>query len=164
MRELEGDLFDPPLGTTAVCIPTNGNVRARKAVMGAGLAKTARDRWPGIEYELGRRIMAHGNHVWLLTKYEILPSGVHAVTMREHNKLPYHLIAFPTKSSYQKPATTDLVRRSAIELRALYEPSASGTIALPRVGCGLGGLRWEIVRPILEEELPGDRYLVLHKE
>lgn len=175
MRELEGDIFDPPTSTAAICIPTNGEVRARKAVMGAGVALAAKARWPGIEYVLGAKLTEHGNHVFQLTKYSMHPVGHCAVFLdrpgavtEESQVLPFHVVSFPTKHSWQRPSTQVLIRRSAVELRHLYppdeHPSSYRPVVLPRVGCGRGGLSWDLVRPILQEVLPEDRYMVLHKE
>lgn len=160
MREQRGDLFFPPRGTHAICIPTNGNVRAHRAVMGAGIAKEAKERFPGVELVLGPLIETRGNHLHLLTKLD-----AYACVVLEGAFVPYHLVAFPTKSNWKRPASLDLIRRSAEELRALFPPEdADRLIVLPRVGCGLGGLAWDTVRPILQETLPGGRYVVLHEE
>jgi len=160
MREQRGDLFFPPRGTHAICIPTNGNVRAHRAVMGAGVAKEAATRFPLLPAVLGPLIEKHGNHVHLLTRYDS-----YACIVLEKDFIPFHVVAFPTKSSWKRPASLDLIRRSAEELRALFTPEdLNRPIVLPRVGCGLGGLAWDTVRPILQETLPGERYVVLHEE
>ena len=152
MIERSGDLFTPGPETFAICIPTNGEVTKGSAVMGAGLALAAKRCVPGIERLLGRKLIEEGNHVFFLTS-----AG-----------LPFNLVSFPTKDRWREPSSLALIERSARELRILVEaklpPASSLSVALPRVGCGLGGLRWSVVAPILLRELPGSRYVILHKE
>lgn len=109
MKEITGDLFEQTQAD-AICITTNGFVTARcVAVMGAGCAGQAKQRWPGIEYLLSALIMERGNHVHVLTN-EILETYDGCVnpfgpapclltspwTGTDH-ELPYRLVSFPTK-------------------------------------------------------------------
>lgn len=123
------------------CIPTNGIVKADgRAVMGAGLALDAVKRFPGIDKVLGELLKLQGNWVHYLGKYD-----------------GYGLISFPTKHHWKHPSDLDLIRQSCDRLevkRELYSDHAGRSLqaALPKVGCGLGGLDWEKeVKPVLEE-------------
>jgi hypothetical protein len=111
-------------------IPTNGMVeRDGNAVMGKGVAKQAQFRFPMLPRDLGLQIKKHGNHVFYFSAYR--------------------LITFPTKNDWRENSTLDLLRRSVSELKKFIDPSSR--YAMPRVGCGLGGLRWEDVKPLLQE-------------
>lgn len=147
MIERTGDLWAYPAAW--ICIPTNGMRRKGdgSAVMGAGLAKTAAELCPELPAHLGKLLLAHGNHV--------LNLGLWDVNGRE-----IHLVSFPTKEHWNRPSHLDLIRRSARELRADFS-RVEGAIAMPRVGCGFGGLGWSVVQPVLHEELPGDQFVVV---
>lgn len=154
MIELAGDLFDPPLPVWGICIPTNGDVRRGLAVMGAGVALAARRRFPGIDSILGAHIQRKGNQLFPLTEAPDEIPRLGGVVV------PYRIFAFPTKDHWREPSTLGRIRRSAEELFLLTPPDA--VVALPRVGCGLGGLSWTDVKHILERALPGGSYVVLH--
>ncbi len=112
MQDITGDLF-ASLNADAICITTNGylakTTNGVATTMGRGSAGEAKDRWPGIEYMLGCKIMEEGNRVHQLTDEipEVYDGAVNPcgpiLTLqtapwsgREH-VLPYHLISFPTK-------------------------------------------------------------------
>lgn len=117
-----------------ICITTNGDVRRDgAAVMGRGVALQAKQRLPGIEYKLGDHIRSHGNHVCCIGS----------------------LIFFPVKHHWKNKANLQLIKRSAEELVALLKISTFiDTVALPRPGCGNGGLDWKDVKEIIAPILP----------
>jgi hypothetical protein len=53
-----------------------------------------------------------------------------------------------------------MIRRSAEELRQLADQHGLESVVVPRPGCGGGGMRWQEVRPMLEE-LFDDRFIVV---
>jgi O-acetyl-ADP-ribose deacetylase (regulator of RNase III) len=53
-----------------------------------------------------------------------------------------------------------LIARSAVELAALATAQGWTRVALPRPGCGFGGLSWSEVKPAIEPLLD-DRFLVV---
>lgn len=116
-----------------VVIPVNTVVNtAGKLVMGAGLAKIARDRFPGLDLSLGRAYQ----------------QGVPRVLPTTHR-----IVAFPTKYHWKDPSPLGLVIKSMHELcqhwgRGTFEREH---VYVPAVGCGLGGLAVSEVRPILED-------------
>lgn len=119
-----------------VVVPTNGVLKADgHAVMGAGLAKQAAERYPGLPRHLGDRLKARGNHVHFFDQVD--------------------LVTFPTKEHFKDPSPLKLVLRSAVELYAIlpFIQKDRGPILVPRVGCGLGGLDWDVVKPHLERLL-----------
>lgn len=63
-----------------------------------------------------------------------------------------HLVS--KRRYFEKPSLTDLtrtIRRAAVLLRTpTFECSR---IRVPRIGCGLDGLRWRDVRPVVIREL-----------
>ena len=142
MKEVFGNVWIYP--ANIICIPTNGYIkRDEKAVMGAGVAKQARDRYRAFELEtiLGRQLKKHGNHITYLTPW---------------------LISFPVKYRWSDPADPMLIRMSAQELADLQDSSL--IYVLPRPGCGNGQLKWEDIKPILEPILPDNIHVIDFKE
>lgn len=127
--------------------------------MGRGIALQARLKYPGIDFELGKFIMAD------------------RAAGRESNRvrlLSHNIIAFPTKHDWRKPADLKLIEKSARELIELidklaywfreqhgYFPAPPSTILLPPLGCGNGWLKWSQVEPIVAPILVDNRFKVV---
>lgn len=165
MKEIRGDLFNPPRGADAICLTTNGMVkRDGSCVMGRGCASQAKTRWPGIEQILGSKITGLDNHVHLLTQFQpvclFLP--VDKVNFDyETVELDYHVVSFPVKHHWRDQADLDLIKRSANELMSLVEGLGWERVVLPRPGAGNGRLQWQSVREVIKPILD-DRILVIH--
>lgn len=156
MIELTGDLFATP-GLDAICVPTNGRIRKHgSAVMGAGVALQAAQRWPGIDRRLGALLKEFGSHVYRI-------AGPHD-TLDLGQPVPFaelDVFSLPTKHDWRAPAEIGLIERSLGELR---EATAQHQrVGLPRPGCGNGGLLWKAVRPLVERILPEPRYIVIER-
>jgi hypothetical protein len=159
----------------AIGIPTNGFVSRNGAgVMGAGLAYDAKDRYPGIVFDLGTHIRREGNVVgWL-------------------RKEPHQIIAIPVKPSFHKienqnqkkkilpkvrsiygigetvpgfycMADIKLIERSLNQLVDFIEKNSLKTVFIPLLGCGNGGLSpTRDLFPLLERmDLPDSIVLVV---
>jgi O-acetyl-ADP-ribose deacetylase (regulator of RNase III) len=141
MREAKGDLWTYPADVRV--ITTNGSVRKDgAAVMGGGVALQAKWKYHGIERDLGTALAMSGNQVhWLNEK----------------------IVSFPVKHQwFDEKADIDLIKRSARQLVGLTNMTNWQTIAMPRPGCGNGGLDWEDVKPIIESILD-DRFVVIQR-
>lgn len=141
MKETRGDLWAQE--ADALVILTNGVVAGGYLVMGGGVAREAKELIPELPLVWGQDILNHGLHV---CSYE-------ATTVPA-------IVSFPTKRHWRDPSDPGLIAQSALELDAMTDHRGWGTVVLPRPGCGLGGLRWEDVRPILEPILD-DRFHVI---
>jgi hypothetical protein len=133
MIEVNANLWEVEADVT--CITTNGTVYndrttgLRKNVMGGGCALEAARMHPVLPGQLGRLIDSYGNRVYLL----------------ENN-----VVAFPTKEDVRNPSTLGRILASFNELDLLRIAYGWKKIALPRPGCGLGGLSWEAeVKPLI---------------
>lgn len=136
MIEVRQDLWEVPADVR--CVTTNGTVTRAGNVMGGGCAREAAERYPDAPRALGELILCHGNHVYLLNA---------------------ELVAFPTKDEVRDPSTVERIRQSIDELIALTDLYGWRKVALPRPGCGLGGLTWSDVLPILAPL--DDRFLIV---
>lgn len=145
MMEVTGDLWSYP--ADAMVIPTNGSVRKDgTAIMGAGVAKEAARRWPDLPDRLGQDIREEGVRVAVLLQDDV------------------YVVAFPTKISPWQKSRLDLIETGARDLAKLSSRRWTNweTVVLPRVGCGLGGLDWEDVKPVLSRYLD-DRFVAVTK-
>lgn len=171
-REQTGDLF-ALTDVDAICLTTNGVVsKCGACVMGRGVALQAKQRWPGVDYLLGRAIQQNGNIVHQLTGIYGLNPGVPMLWDEvciggspdsDGIVLPWHLVAFPVKNHWREPASLVLIERSAIQLAQLADLEGWRRIALPRPGCGNGRRRWDEVAPVLSRMLD-DRFIVIHED
>ena len=141
MKEIIGNIWNIPCD--AICIPTNGNVDGRgRAIMGAGLARQAADRFPDIKESFGLQMFEQPN---------LKVCIIHRFTHFDRRCV---LLSFQTKSSWKDPSNIGLITESAEELVDAMNWEKFRTILLPHVGCGLGKLNWEEeVKPILSKIL-----------
>lgn len=139
-----------------IVIPTNLYVtKDGKAVMGRGLALQAVQKWPQAPIWYGFHLIEHIRS----TPYGRNPH------MEDIN--PYDLLAvnhewralfLPVKTTWQQQARKGLIEASLANLATLLDkPVLKGVqLAIPRLGCGNGGLHWVIdVKPIMGPFLEG---------
>lgn len=148
------DIFALPCTTAfskeAMCITTNGVIAGNgAAVMGRGIAKEARERFPGIDTLLAKYLANFGNCVNDL--------GVH----RDQKTWKLvHIYTLPTKHHWKDKSDLALICRSLEELVVKCNSDGITTCYLPRPGCSNGGLDWETqVKPVCEAILD-DRFVI----
>jgi O-acetyl-ADP-ribose deacetylase (regulator of RNase III) len=76
---------------------------------------------------------------------------------------PRWIVNFPTKKHWRNPTKQEWVEDGLVSLRKWIEEHNIRSIAIPPLGCGNGGLRWEVVRPLIEDhlkDLPETRVVV----
>lgn len=132
-KEIKGDLldlFDKGEFTTII-----HGVNCRKT-MGAGIAKQIKDRYPEAYYA---------------DKYFNLPEGLWRLGKYSSNEAG-SIINLYTQDLPGPNASLEAIRL-ALRLVADDILMQGELIGLPQIGCGIGGLKWEDVRPIIQEEL-----------
>ena len=80
---------------------------------------------------------------------------------------PRYIINFPTKQHWRSKSKLADVRAGLDDLVRQIEDLSITSIAVPPLGCGHGGLRWEEVRPLIErafEHLPDVQVLLFPPE
>lgn len=65
----------------------------------------------------------------------------------------YAVINFPTKLHWRDPSRIEWIDEGLQSLSRIIKIRKIESIALPRLGCGLGGLNWSDVRPLIEKYL-----------
>lgn len=149
MLEQKGDLWDYHTKGEIIVITTNGFIRKdNQAAMGAGCALEAKLKYPFLPGVLGEKLLMYGNQV--------------------HN-LGMNIYTYPTKHNWWDKSDMKLIVESAEQLASeikfakdefLYDEDAK--VYLPRPGCGNGGLKWENVKPEIENILD-DNFIALHR-
>jgi O-acetyl-ADP-ribose deacetylase (regulator of RNase III) len=135
LHETQGSIFDA-ICDTLVC-PVNC-----VGVMGAGLARAFAQRFPNLA----------GMHRGLCQQ------GI--LTIETPNLVVYHdraqsVILLATKKDWRDPSEIAYIEAG---LKTLVERIQSrrwgvGMLAVPALGCGLGGLDWADVKPLMEQYL-----------
>jgi O-acetyl-ADP-ribose deacetylase (regulator of RNase III) len=75
------------------------------------------------------------------------------VTQNEELEGPRWIINFPTKQDWRHPSKLEWVAAGLQDLRRVLLAEGIASVALPKLGCGLGGLDWNTVRPLIEQAL-----------
>jgi hypothetical protein len=134
MTEVTGNVWNIVRPGEYVCVLVNGSTdRHGHAVMGAGIARQASSKFPGLSKVLGDKIRRIGNHVHVFPEW--------------------CLIAFPTKNVYWQDSSVELIERSCAELSVAIRAYGIPVCYLPRPGCGMGRLNWDDVKPVVEKHL-----------
>jgi O-acetyl-ADP-ribose deacetylase (regulator of RNase III) len=71
----------------------------------------------------------------------------------ERGANPLYVINFPTKRHWRDKSRMEDIEAGLHSLRHEVEARGIRSVALPALGCGLGGLRWSEVRPLIEQTL-----------
>lgn len=148
--------WDKPLAADKDIFNSNAQVLLNPVncvgAMGAGLAKAFKEKFPAVNsayvrdcnigiYKPGDCHLYHaGNGLWIAN-----------VATKNHWK-------DPSKKEWVIESIKNLVK----ELHAKESFSANGnrfhSIAIPRIGCGLGRLNWKDIRPLIIRELKNQPY------
>lgn len=144
MLEYVGDIWDKYFDSFIRCILTNGLVKSDcSAIMGAGIAKQAAERYSSLPRELGMLLHANGNNCYYFPRF--------------------NLITFPTKYHYKDYSSLDLIIKSCLQLNELIEKYHIEKCVLPRPGCGYGKLNWRNdVQPAIRNIL-SNKVLIISK-
>ncbi len=142
-----GDIFSLEADLIAVTVNTVG-------AMGKGIALTARERWPSVNRRYRAICLSSGGKDLAFERFPVI------INPDEEPSKGALLIA--TKRDWRDGARLeDVVVQigktvNLIERRFADGPSA--TIALPPLGCGLGGLDWAVVRPLMASAFAPSRH------
>lgn len=115
--------------------------------MGRGIALEFKRRFPEI-LEPYKRACAAG---------DLVPGRLLLMRSSASPELPGEkrpaVILFPTKRHWRGQSRIEWIEQGLAFLQAHYRAWDLRSIAMPQVGCGLGGLDWEQVRPLVESLL-----------
>jgi len=103
-------------------------------VMGKGLALEIKKRFPDV---FAKYVVACKNGTIAIGRVQVV----------ERATLPRFVINFPTKTDYRKPSKMEYIDAGLPDLVKQVRTFAIHSIAIPALGCGLGGLAWSDVKP-----------------
>lgn len=108
-------------------------------VMGKGLALQVKQAYPAV----------FRSYAAACRRGEVQPGRVLTVpTGNEGN--PRYIINFPTKRHWRDHSQLADIEAGLVVLVAEVRRLGLGSIAVPALGCGNGGLEWAVVRPLIE--------------
>jgi O-acetyl-ADP-ribose deacetylase (regulator of RNase III) len=165
MKELKADLFELIYQNDidAICITTNGQYTMQGlAAMGGGCAGVCARRWPQTAKKLGKMLKTIGTNVpFVIGALDI--DGNYLEPNREmirNKQFKCLIFSFPTINNLMDGANLQLVKQSATILKDYVEQFGLKGIVCPRMGVGIGGLRWADVKPEVENILD-DRFTIV---
>lgn len=63
---------------------------------------------------------------------------------------PLYIINFPTKKHWRENSKIEYITSGLEDLVKVLKELDVSSVAVPPLGCGLGGLKWSVVRPLIE--------------
>lgn len=116
-----------------------------RGVMGKGIALEFKKRFP--EYFRVYRTVCHDNKLHpgllLFVQLNVLPDSF-------FHRYP-GVIMFPTKDHWKDKSKIEWIEKGLQFLNINYEGWGLHSVAMPQIGCGLGGLSWQDVKPLIDE-------------
>lgn len=128
----QGNLFESNADTLVNAVNCVG-------VMGKGIALTFKKRYPAMFDEYRARCDQGLLRPGVLHLYKD-PSGI-------------TILNFPTKDHWREKADLLYIEAGLAFFRKHHRELEIRSAAFPALGCGLGGLRWDDVRPMMEHYL-----------
>lgn len=144
IEDASGDLFAAEVEALVNPVNTVG-------VMGKGLALAFKQKFPA-NYAAYRNACKSGElTIGKMFVFDNTPA------------IPRWLINFPTKRHFREASKLDDIRAGLVDLIEQLRDRTITSVAMPALGCGLGGLDWADVRPLIVDAcaaLPGTRVLL----
>ena len=107
-------------------------------VMGKGIALQFKNKWPD-NFKLYEQACKRGEV--RLGKMFVFDAGAYA--------RPNFIINFPTKDHWRGKSSMAFIESGLVDLVEQIKRLGIQSIAVPPLGCGNGGLDWELVRPLI---------------
>jgi O-acetyl-ADP-ribose deacetylase (regulator of RNase III) len=107
-----------------------------EGVMGKGLALQFKKAFPE----------AFASYEKACKAGEVAPGRMHVV---KRLASPRFIINFPTKNRWRQPSKIEFIRDGLVDLVKQVRALGIESIAIPPLGCGMGGLAWSDVKPLI---------------
>ena len=130
---VKGDIFQSPaqvLTNTVNCV----------GVMGKGVALEFKNRFPRL----------YNDYQQKCDKGQVVPGKPY---LWEDDSV--QILNFPTKRHWRDNSLLQDIEDGLKDIALSYERLGIQSIAMPALGCGLGGLKWSEVQPLIEKHLGG---------
>ena len=137
IRYEQGDMFATPADIRVNTVNCVG-------VMGAGLARAFKDKYPAMFKEYAKACKAG----------QVRPGNPHVWEKNEFGE-SLTIVNLPTKDHWRQPSEYEFIEKDLRWLREFLTKRGKVRIVVPALGCGHGGLDWDRVRPMMEQALDG---------
>lgn len=141
---VDGDMFFSHMQTLTVSVNTVG-------VMGKGMASRAKYQFPDVyvKYqEVCRRKILVMGRPYLYKREASLEQELAEGLLPEANEAKWFLL-FPTKRHWREQSDINGIEEGLRWIREHYKTEGIRSLAVPALGCGLGGLEWREVGPLM---------------
>jgi len=128
---VSGDIFKSPAQVLTNAVNCVG-------VMGKGIALEFKNRYPSLFHDYKKRC----------DNREVLPGQPY---LWENEDV--QILNFPTKRHWRDHSLLQDIEEGLAYLAANYEKMGIQSLAMPALGCGNGGLRWDEVQPLIDKYL-----------
>lgn len=145
IHEVSGDILLSEAGAIAHGVAANDH-------FDSGLARSLRERWPSMFKDF--RHWCHVEHRKPGEAWTWSGPGARIVALLTQEEAPKH-------GGHPGRATTHHVNQALRSLRKAVAKESIGSLALPRLATGVGGLDWSEVEPLLRQQL-GDLDLPIY--
>lgn len=143
-----GNMWDALGQTDLFCVTTSASLRSSYLVMGAGIAKEAKRRFPDLPERAGYLIRFSGRYYGLLS----FQCGVHKIGL------------FQTKYYSHHGSDIYLIRDAVAELMREITRNGYKRVDLNFPGIGLGGLPIKTVWNVLSARIPDSVHVWVNDE
>jgi O-acetyl-ADP-ribose deacetylase (regulator of RNase III) len=133
----QGNLLDAQTDAIVNTVNTVG-------VMGKGIALMFKERFPKNMREYAKACKA-----------KEVNTGKMLITETGELMGPKWVVNFPTKQHWRSPSKMEWIVEGLQDLRIFIQENEVSSIAIPPLGAGNGGLKWDAVRPEIEAALSG---------
>jgi O-acetyl-ADP-ribose deacetylase (regulator of RNase III) len=116
-----------------------------EGVMGKGLALAFKMEYPGLEPVYQAACRAGKLVMGRLFVFEDWTGP----------SQPRYIVCLPTKDKWRGPSRIDYIVQGVLELKRVCAMLDVTSVAIPALGCGLGGLDWGTVEPYIKRHLNG---------
>lgn len=140
----KGNLLEDPAEALVNAVNTVG-------VMGGGIARQFKEKFPEMFVEYERA--CNNNEVRL--------GKMHVVKV-DTNEGEKYIVNFPTLEHWSDSSKLADIEAGLEDLVRVVEKYDIQTIAIPPLGCGVGGLNWDDVRPLIETAFEDMSHVTVH--
>lgn len=148
MKIIRQDIWKYLTEGWCVVIPTNSHVNANGiAAMSDSIAHQAKFLFKNLSLTLGNLIKTQGSKVFVLERQR--------------------LICFPTKEYWKDDSSLEIIEKSCEQLVTYMKALPNIKVAMPKVGCGFGNLKWDDVASVIQKYFGGfseDRFVIVDNE
>lgn len=141
---VDGDMFFSHMQTLTVSVNTVG-------VMGKGMASRAKYQFPDVYVryqEVCRQKILVMGRPYLYKREASLEQELAEGPLPEANEARWFLL-FPTKRHWRERSDINGIEEGLRWIREHYKAEGIRSLAVPALGCGLGGLEWREVGPLM---------------